>query len=135
MQKKPKKPTLILPKNSLKMLEFLIDNIFVMFHGRGLQQTVGIPMGTHCVPPLVDLFLYSYKAYFIQGLLKISEQKLARSFIFTFRYIDDVLPLNLDLVILMITSSPLSLKLRIPQIQPCLLHTFTYTSKLTLRAC
>ena len=81
-------------KSSLKMLEFLIDNIFVMFHGRGFQQAVGIHMGTHCVPPLVDLFLYSYKTYFIQGLLKISEKKLARSFIFTFSYIDDVLPLN-----------------------------------------
>ena len=30
------------------MLEFLIDNIFVMFGGRVLQQTVGIPMGTNC---------------------------------------------------------------------------------------
>ena len=29
------------------MLEFLIDNIFVIFGGRVLQQTVGIPMGTN----------------------------------------------------------------------------------------
>jgi len=28
------------------MLEFLIENIFPMFGGRGFQQTVGIPMGT-----------------------------------------------------------------------------------------
>ena len=28
------------------MLEFLIDNIFVIFGGRVFQQTVGIPMGT-----------------------------------------------------------------------------------------
>jgi hypothetical protein len=51
-------------------------------------------MGTNCVPPLVDLFLYSYKAYFIQGFLKKNEMKLARSFNFTFRYIDDVLSLD-----------------------------------------
>jgi hypothetical protein len=53
-------------------------------------------MGTNCVPLLVDLFLYSYlyKAYFIQGFLKKNEKKLARSFNFTFRYIDDVLSLD-----------------------------------------
>jgi hypothetical protein len=74
------------------MLEFLIDNIFVMFGGRVFQQTVGIPMGTNCL--LADLFLYSYETDFIQGLLKKNEKKLARSFNFTFRYIDDVLSLN-----------------------------------------
>ena len=52
------------------------------------QQTIGIPMGTSCAPLLADLFLYSYEAYFIQGLLKKNEKKLAQSFNFTFRYID-----------------------------------------------
>jgi hypothetical protein len=51
-------------------------------------------LGTNCAPPLADLFLYSYKADFIPGLLKKNEKKLARSFNFTFRYIDDVLSLN-----------------------------------------
>jgi hypothetical protein len=76
------------------MLEFLIDNIFVIFCGRVFQQTVGIPMGTSCAPLLADLFLYSYEAYFIQRLLKKNEKKLARSFNFTFHCIDDVLSLN-----------------------------------------
>ena len=76
------------------MLEFLIDNIFVMFGGRVFQQTVGIPMGTNCAPLLADLFLYSYEADSIQGLLKKNEKKLARSLNFTFRNIDDVLSLN-----------------------------------------
>ena len=76
------------------MLEFLIDNIFVIFCGRVFQQTVGIPMGTNCAPLLADLFLYSYEAYFIQRLLKKNEKKLARSFNFTFHCIDDVLSLN-----------------------------------------
>jgi hypothetical protein len=74
------------------MLEFLIDNIFVIFGGRVFQ--VSIPMGTYCAPLLADLFLYSYEADFIQGLLKKNEKKLARSFNFTFRYIEDVLSLN-----------------------------------------
>jgi hypothetical protein len=66
------------------MLEFLIDNIFVMFGGRVFQQTAGIPMGTNYAPLLADLFLYSYEADFIQGLLKKNEKKLARSFNFMF---------------------------------------------------
>jgi hypothetical protein len=51
-------------------------------------------MGTNCATLLADLFLYSYEADFIQGLFKKNEKKLARSFNFTFRYIDDVLSLN-----------------------------------------
>jgi hypothetical protein len=51
-------------------------------------------MGTNCAPLLADLFLYSYEADFIQGLLKKNEKKLARSFNFTFRYTDVVLSLN-----------------------------------------
>jgi len=51
-------------------------------------------MGTNCAPLLTDLFLYSYEADLIQGRLKKNEKKLAQSFNFTFRYIDDVLSLN-----------------------------------------
>jgi hypothetical protein len=47
-----------------------------MFGGSVFQQTVGIPMGTNCAPFLTDLFLYSYEADFIQGLLKKNEKKL-----------------------------------------------------------
>ena len=77
----------------INMLEYLIDNIFVVFAGRSLQQIVSIPMGTSCAPFLADLFLYSFETDFIQRLLKKNEKKLARSFNFTFRYVHDVLPL------------------------------------------
>ena len=65
----------------INILEFLIDNIFVNLGGHVFQQTVGIPMGTNCAPLLADLFLYS-------------NEKLAQSFNFTLRNIDDVLSLN-----------------------------------------
>jgi hypothetical protein len=51
-------------------------------------------MSTNCAHLLADLFLYSYEADLIQGLLKKNEKKQARSFNFTFRYIDDDLSLN-----------------------------------------
>jgi hypothetical protein len=76
------------------MLAILIDNIFAMLGERVLQQTVGIPMETNCAPLLADLFLYWNGEDCMQGLLKKDEKKLARSFNFTFRFIDNVLSLN-----------------------------------------
>jgi hypothetical protein len=58
------------------------------------EQTVGNYVGTNCVPILADLFVYSYEADFIQRLVRKNEKKLARSFNFTFRYIDNVFSLN-----------------------------------------
>jgi hypothetical protein len=49
-----------------KMLEFLIDNIYVVVEGQIFQQPVGISMDTNCAPLLADLFLYSYEAEFIK---------------------------------------------------------------------
>jgi hypothetical protein len=63
----------------VNMFDFLIDNIFLIFDGRVLQQTVCLPMGTNCAPLLADLFLYSYEADFIQGLLMKNDKKLTRS--------------------------------------------------------
>ena len=76
------------------MLEFLVDNIFVVFAGKVFQQIVGIPMGTNCAPLLADIFLYSYEAEFIQSLLSDGKKRLASQFNFTYRYIDDVLSIN-----------------------------------------
>ena len=78
------------------MIDFLIDNIFVECGGVIFQQVIGIPMGTNCAPLLadLDLFLYSYEAEFIQTLIKSGKRHLAKSFCFTYRYIDDVLSIN-----------------------------------------
>ena len=79
----------------IKILEFLVDNIFVVFAGKVFLQTVGIPMGTNCAPPLLaDIFLYSYEADFIQSLLSTGKKQLASRFNLTYRYIDDVLSIN-----------------------------------------
>ena len=77
------------------MLEFLVDNILVVFGGKVFQQIVGIPMGTNCAPLLADIFLYSYEAEFIQFLLSTGKKKkIASQFNFTYRYIDDVLSIK-----------------------------------------
>ena len=51
-------------------------------------------MGTNCVQLSAVLFLNSYEADFLDGLLKQKQKPLAQSFNFSFRYIDDVLSLN-----------------------------------------
>ena len=50
----------------IKMIDIVIDKIFVMHDGRAFQQTVGIPIETHCIP---DLLRYPYETSFIQLLL------------------------------------------------------------------
>ena len=41
----------------IRMLEFLIDNIFVVFGGTVFQQIVGIHRVTNCTQLLADLFI------------------------------------------------------------------------------
>ena len=76
------------------MLEFLVDNIFVVFVGKVFQQIVGILMGTNCAPLLSDIFIYSYEAEFIPFLLSTGRKQLASRFNFTYRYIGDILSIN-----------------------------------------
>ena len=42
-----------------RMVEFLIDNIFVKFGRCLFRHVIGIPVGRDCAPLLADLFLYS----------------------------------------------------------------------------
>ena len=89
-------------------------------------------MGTNCARLLVDSFLHTYEANFLQGLLKNKDRKLVQTFNSSFRYIDDVLSLNYSrLVITYIVSIQMSLKLRILQTLKILLLTFTFTLKST----
>ena len=58
------------------------------------QYTIGIPMGTNCVPQLADLSLHASESGFLQELIKNKDRKLAHTFYSSFRCIDDVLSLN-----------------------------------------
>jgi hypothetical protein len=75
---------------TIQMLDFIIDNIFVLFSGWVFQQMIGFPMGTNCVSLLADSFLYAYGT----ELLKNKDRKLAQTLTSTFRFIDDVLSLH-----------------------------------------
>ena len=74
-----------------KMIEFLVNNIYVRFGGQLFRQMVGIPMGTNCAPLLADLFLYSYENEFLHKLIKEGKRKL---FNLSYCYIDDLISFN-----------------------------------------
>ena len=78
----------------MKILEFLVVNIFVVFAEKVFQQEIGIPLGTNCAPLLADIFLYSKEAKFLQSFLSAGGKRLASQFNFTYRFIDDVLSIN-----------------------------------------
>ena len=78
-------------ENICKVIEFLIDNIFVQFGRRLFRQIIGIPVGTDCAPLLADLFLYSYENEFLDNMIKSGYRRLARSFNLCYRYIDDLI--------------------------------------------
>jgi RNase adaptor protein for sRNA GlmZ degradation len=75
--KKKKKKKKLSETAIINMHEFWIDNIFAML-GRCVFMTVGIPGCKQRSSSLAELFLNSYEADFIQGLLKKNEKKLAR---------------------------------------------------------
>ena len=77
-----------------RMVEFLIDNIFVKFGGCLFRRVIGIPMGTNCAPLLADLFHYSYESEFLDNMIRGGHRKLARSFNLCYRYIDDLIVFN-----------------------------------------
>ena len=77
-----------------KMIEFLVDNIYVRFCGQLFRQTADIPMGTNCAPLLAGLFLYSYENEFLDKDIKEGKRKLARKFNLSYRYTDDLTSFN-----------------------------------------
>ena len=77
-----------------KMIEYLVDNIYVRSGRQLFRQMVGSPMGTNCAPLLADVFLYSYENEFLDKLIKEGKIKLARKFNLSYHYIDDFISFN-----------------------------------------
>jgi hypothetical protein len=81
-----------------KVLEFLIDNIFVVVGGQVFQQSVGMPVGTNCAPLLAVLFLYLYEAEFVQKLLHEKKRSLVAMFCLFYNkfhtFVDSIYPMS-----------------------------------------
>ena len=79
--------------NLVSMIEYLVDNIYIVVGNRVYRQCIGIPMGTDCAPLLANLYLFSYEYRYIRNLMKHNFQ-IAKKFNNTVRYIDDLLTMN-----------------------------------------
>jgi hypothetical protein len=105
-----------------------------MFRGCAFQHIVCIPMAPNRAPLLVDLYLYLYEADFIHWLLKKTEMKIVRFFDFIFLYKVCILSLNNSKFgiyvdrIYHIEQGIIDTKIHLG-----MLHTLTYTYKLTVR--
>ena len=77
----------------VELTEYLIDNVYVKVGNNVYWQNIGIPMGTYCAPQLANLYLFYYEYSYMRSLLK-ANLCLAKRFVDTVRYIDDLLTLN-----------------------------------------
>jgi hypothetical protein len=78
----------------IRLLNWLIDNIYVTFGDAVFRQKIGIPMGTDCAPFLANLFLYSYENEWIDTQRKNKQFHILKHFKGCCRYIDDLLLVN-----------------------------------------
>ena len=80
----------------IRLLNWLIDNIYVTFGDKIFRQKIGIPMGTDCAPFLANLFLYSYESKWIEEQRVRKNYSSIKAFKHCCRYIDDLLLANND---------------------------------------
>ena len=76
------------------VLIYLFDNIFIRFETKLYRQTIGIPIGTNCVPVVADLFLFCYERYFMKSVSRENQADIIEAFNSTSRYLDILL--NID---------------------------------------
>ena len=114
----------------VKKSKFKKENIFVLYGGQVFQQSIGIPIGTHCSPLLADLFMQLTSSFKCFSRIKIENHPRpliptsALQMIFCHWTI-------LDSVIIYTASIQMSLKLRIILVLKSLLLTLTFTLKST----
>ena len=76
-------------KDLIKILDFILDNIYVKFGDEIYKQIIGIPIGLDSGQDIANLLLQQYEATYVENLSK-RDLVLARKFNNVFRYIDDL---------------------------------------------
>ena len=78
-----------------RWFNYLVDNIYLQFTSdHVLRQSIGIPMGTNCAVFVANLFCFSYEFEFVSQLVTKGEHQLLRQFVYTKRFVDDLLAIN-----------------------------------------
>ena len=79
----------------LLLIDLVIDSSVFRFGNKVFRQNIGIPMGTDPAPQMANVYLYHYKAAFMETVTKQDYSK-AKKFNNTSRFIDDLGTLNND---------------------------------------
>ena len=80
----------------IELINLIIDNCYIVFHGKIYQQTIGIPMGTNCAPFFANIFLHVYEYEYLTSLIEMGDIETAKKLAKTFRYQDDCVAINDD---------------------------------------
>lgn len=86
--------TFVESETLIKMINWLVDNTYVIVGDKVFRQVIGIPMGTDCAPFLANLFLFSYEFKWMNQALKDKNFHILAKFKHCCRYIDDLFAIN-----------------------------------------
>ena len=114
------------------MLEFLVDNIFVVFGGKGFPTDSRHSNGHElCPSPSRHISVLIRSGIHTVFSLSTGKKKLASQFNFTYRYIEDVLSINNPdfLKIIWVRCIRLSLKSKTQRRATLLLPTWIYSCR------
>ena len=110
----------------IRILEFQVDNISVVFAGKAFQQIIGIPMGTNCAPFLAPTYFCthtkrnSYSPFQVEMFIWSSTSHIDTSMTYC--------PLiTLTLNIISVRCIPLNLRSKTRQRATLLLSTWIYS--------
>ena len=76
-------------RDLLKILEFILNNIYVKFGDKIYKQVIGIPIGLDSGQDIANLLLYQYESSYVENLSK-RDLNAAKKFSTCDRYIDDL---------------------------------------------
>jgi len=93
---KPRSTTFKFDASALKTaLEFVLEHSYFSVGTVCYQQSIGIPIGIDCAPPIANLTLFRYEYGHMAKLLK-SDYRRATKFNGCFRLMDDISSINSD---------------------------------------
>jgi hypothetical protein len=95
-KKQNKKSTYLDQATLIKLVELVLDNLYVKCGDMVFRQLIGIPMGSDCAPFLANLYLLACEYQWLDKMVESGPEGLAtaRKFKWTRRYIDDLLTFN-----------------------------------------
>ena len=75
----------------ISLVEFIVDNSYVVYQNKVYRQIIGIPMGTNCAPDVANVYLHVFEYIYIHHLIDTEQYDLAAKLSSLFRYQDDLI--------------------------------------------